>query len=247
MVNGDAQRVEVRLAVEYPGSGATSTLGDGSMRPIDPIPPICPRHGEPETGRVRVTVAADASEPRQGSNRFGSALEAAYTVQVAAVDWPVCARCVAVRTRWQIAAAATCTVLGVIFLAWCSRSCRALPRSTVSRCSASSVCRSSRSTSPCGYSSRSGRRWECRWPRTVRNSSSRRRIRSSRGRSRRSGCSHRFPSPAALTSGPAVHTRTGGRSSRFTGRRSAVKIEHSTPASTSELGSEEKKSLAVRA
>ena len=117
MVNGGPQRVEVRLAVEYPGSGAMNTLGNGAMRPIDPIPPVCPRHGEPETGRVRVTVASDASEPREGPSRIGSALEAAYTVQVAAVDWPVCARCVAVRTRWQIAAAATCTVLGVIFLA----------------------------------------------------------------------------------------------------------------------------------
>ncbi|MEU5843706.1 hypothetical protein [Rhodococcus sp. NPDC047139] len=116
MVNGGPQRVEVRLAVEYPGAGANAP-GDGAMRPVDPIPPVCPRHGEPESDRVRVTVAADASEPRRGANRIGSALEAAYTVQVAAVDWPVCGKCVAVRTRWQLAAAATCTVLGVIFLA----------------------------------------------------------------------------------------------------------------------------------
>ncbi|MGI9209750.1 MAG: hypothetical protein ACR2I3_17525, partial [Rhodococcus sp. (in: high G+C Gram-positive bacteria)] len=27
----------------------------------------------------------------------------AYTVQVAAVEWPTCARCVSVRVRWQIA------------------------------------------------------------------------------------------------------------------------------------------------
>ena len=115
MVNGGPQRVEVRLAVEYPGSGASNPRG--AIRTAEPIPPVCPRHGEPEINRVRVTVASDSSEPRGGANKLGSALEAAYTVQVAALDWPVCARCVAVRTRWQIAAAATCTVLGVIFLA----------------------------------------------------------------------------------------------------------------------------------
>src|SRR5690606_36179948 len=93
---------------------------------------------------------------------------------------------------------------------------------------------------------RSGRRWECPWPRTVRNSSSRRRIRSSRGRSRRSGCSHRFPSPAALTSRPAGSYSNRGSIVSFHRQESAVKIEHSTPASTSELGSEEKRALAVR-
>ncbi|MBM7459530.1 hypothetical protein ACIBED_13260 [Rhodococcus coprophilus] len=117
MANGGPQRVEVRLAVEYPGPGAVDTLGSGAMTPIEPVPPICARHGEPEVDRVRVTVSSDASWPEQKSGRLGSALEAAYTVQVAAVEWPACARCVAVRVRWQIAAAATCTVLGVVFLA----------------------------------------------------------------------------------------------------------------------------------
>ena len=117
MANGGPQRVEVRLAVEYPGPGAVDTLGGGAMTPIEPVPPICARHGEPEVDRVRVTVSSDTSRPEQKSGRIGSALEAAYTVQVAAVEWPTCARCVAVRVRWQIAAAVTCTVLGVVFLA----------------------------------------------------------------------------------------------------------------------------------
>ncbi len=117
MANGGPQRVEVRLAVEYPGPGAVNTLGSGAMTPVEPVPPICARHGEPEVDRVRVTVASDAARPEQKSGRLGSALEAAYTVQVAAVEWPTCARCVAVRVRWQIAAAATCTALGAVFLA----------------------------------------------------------------------------------------------------------------------------------
>lgn len=117
MANGGPQRVEVRLAVEYPGSGTVNTLGDGAMKPVETVPPICARHGDPEIDRVRVTVSSDSSKPDPGSGRLNSALEAAYTPKVAAIEWPVCARCVALRIRWQIAAAATCTVLGVVFLA----------------------------------------------------------------------------------------------------------------------------------
>ncbi|NME77875.1 hypothetical protein [Rhodococcus sp. 105337] len=117
MANGGPQRVEVRLAVEYPGTGTVNTRGSGAMRPVEPVPPICARHGEPEVDRVRVTVSSDVVRPQEKAGRIGSALEAAYTVQVAAVEWPTCARCVSVRVRWQIAAAATCTVLGIVFLA----------------------------------------------------------------------------------------------------------------------------------
>lgn len=120
MANGGPQRVEVRLAVEYvdgAGAGVANNRGNGAMQPVEPVPPICPRHGEPEIDRARVTISADQSDVDRGSSRLGSALEAAYTVKVAAVEWPVCGRCVATRIRWQIAAAATCTVLGVVFLA----------------------------------------------------------------------------------------------------------------------------------
>ena len=113
---GESERTEVRLGIEQPGVGAVASAGDSAVRLVEPIPPICPRHGEPETGRARVTVST-AEAPRGRSRRFGSALEAAYAVQVAAIDWPECARCVSVRTRWQLAAAATCTVLGVVFVA----------------------------------------------------------------------------------------------------------------------------------
>lgn len=65
---------------------------------------------------MRVTISSDSAPAEAGANRIGSALAAAYTVQVAAVDWPVCARCVANRMRWQIAAAVTCTVFALLFL-----------------------------------------------------------------------------------------------------------------------------------
>lgn len=117
MANGGPQRVEVRLAVEYSTSGTGNTRGDGAMKPIEPLPPICPLHGDPEVERTRVTVASDTAKADTGSGRLNSALEAAYTPRIAAVDWPVCARCVAIRVRSQIAAAATCTVLGAVFLA----------------------------------------------------------------------------------------------------------------------------------
>lgn len=118
MANGDPQRVEVRVPVESSDEAlfGSAFSGEGALRPVEPVPPICSRHGDPETDRVRVTIKSDRSQPERGESRLGSALAAAYTVQVAAVEWPVCARCVTARLRWQIAAAALFTVLGVLFL-----------------------------------------------------------------------------------------------------------------------------------
>ncbi|MEE2031331.1 hypothetical protein [Rhodococcus chondri] len=121
MANGGPQRVEVRLAVET-AHGTAANSRNGALRPVEPVPPVCARHGEPEVERARVTISSDQSPDTSsgaagGASRLGSALEAAYTVQVAAVEWPVCGRCVDIRIRWQIAAAATCTVLGAVFLA----------------------------------------------------------------------------------------------------------------------------------
>jgi hypothetical protein len=118
MANGEPQRVEARLAVERVDEALYGSAhgGDGALRPAEPVPPICSRHGDPETDRVRVTIKSDRSRPEPGESKLGSALAAAYTVQVAAVEWPVCARCVTARLRWQIAAAALFTALAVLFL-----------------------------------------------------------------------------------------------------------------------------------
>ncbi|NLU61609.1 hypothetical protein HCA61_04940 [Rhodococcus sp. HNM0563] len=118
MANGDPQRVEVRVPVESADEAlfGSAFSGEGALRPVEPVPPICSRHGDPESDRVRVTIKSDRSQPDSSDSRLGSALAAAYTVQVAAVDWPVCARCVTARLRWQIAAAALFTALAVLFL-----------------------------------------------------------------------------------------------------------------------------------
>jgi len=119
MANGEPGRVEVRVAVESAGDAGAGPDGRraAALRTVDPVPRVCSRHGEPEAERVRVTISSDSAPAESGTSRIGSALTSVYTVQVAAVDWPVCRRCVATRIRWQIAAAVTCTVFALIFLA----------------------------------------------------------------------------------------------------------------------------------
>lgn len=119
MANGHTERVEVRVAVENADKAVFGSVsnGEASLRPVEPVPPVCSRHGDPEVERVRVTISAKSVPDDGGAGRLGSALAAAYRVQVAAVDWPVCARCVSTRIRWQIAAAVTCTAFALAFLA----------------------------------------------------------------------------------------------------------------------------------
>lgn len=114
MVNG-AQGVEVRIAVENTDNAmfGSMTGGTAPLRPSRPLPTVCSRHGDPEVERVRMIVSSQRSGEQDETGR----VESAYSVRVAAVDWPVCGRCTSLRRRLQFVAAALCTLFAGVFLA----------------------------------------------------------------------------------------------------------------------------------